>query len=374
MLHVDMTIRSRRLLAVVTALVATSVALAACTSTSTPATSTTAPRNSSTTTTPGTTGTTGTTTTIPGVTTTATPKGWVPVAFGDAQISVPRSWAVAYVSSDPCAWTFAPGTVFVGDQPRVFCPNEPAPSSPAAIVRLQPLQQVPAGSSSAKPMTVNGIKVVGGPAELGRLTYFVPSLGVELQVSPGMAHRILATLSRSPRAVALATGAAPPVPNSWKRISFADVTFAVPGRWPVWHTDRALGIGPPCTDDSGSLGQHGVALSADRYDAVSGCPAFGPGFRTLVTLPVPGVQVDVGPKGPQLAPKTLGRWTEHHGLSIALASEPAYSVLALRASVISADGVADRPIVILIGLTGTGVVARTILGSLQAFAPTSSAG
>jgi len=50
---------------------------------------------------------------IPAVDLPATPPGWVPVAYGDAQVSVPSSFAVSYQASGPCG-----SGVFVGSAAR----------------------------------------------------------------------------------------------------------------------------------------------------------------------------------------------------------------------------------------------------------------
>lgn len=48
----------------------------------------------------------------PAVDVSATPVGWVPVAYGDAQVSVPASWYVLY-RSPPCYFGHPRGEVFV---------------------------------------------------------------------------------------------------------------------------------------------------------------------------------------------------------------------------------------------------------------------
>jgi len=59
-----------------------------------------------------TTAVTSTTTPLSAVDLSVTPAGWVPVAYGDAQISVPADWNASYGST--CDFAYAPGSVFVG--------------------------------------------------------------------------------------------------------------------------------------------------------------------------------------------------------------------------------------------------------------------
>ena len=72
---------------------------------------------------------------LPAVDLSATPAGWVPVAFGNAQVSVPPTWWVLY-NSPPCPTGSPPGEVFVNPPPGVFhCPAETAPG-PSTTVRF----------------------------------------------------------------------------------------------------------------------------------------------------------------------------------------------------------------------------------------------
>ena len=59
-----------------------------------------------------------TTKTLPAVDLSSTPAGWVPVAFGDAQISVPAAWWVLY-NTYPCPTGSPSGEVFVNPPPGV---------------------------------------------------------------------------------------------------------------------------------------------------------------------------------------------------------------------------------------------------------------
>jgi hypothetical protein len=56
------------------------------------------------------TGTPGTTS-QPALVADVTPPGWVPVDFGNAQVSVPADWNITY--NEQCAIPVGPGTIYV---------------------------------------------------------------------------------------------------------------------------------------------------------------------------------------------------------------------------------------------------------------------
>ena len=133
----------------------------------------------------------------------ATPAGWVPVAFGNAQLSVPASWWVLY-NSPPCPTGSPPGEVFVDPPPGVFhCPAETAPG-PSTTVRFGPPTS-PHNTVLGHPEVINGIFVYPYPTG-PQSSYLVPSLGVEITVDGPLGQRVLHTLTWSPRSVVLARG------------------------------------------------------------------------------------------------------------------------------------------------------------------------
>jgi hypothetical protein len=196
---------------------------------------------------------------------------------------------------------------------------------------------------------------------ISTIDYYVPSLGVDVSASGPLARRVVNTLTRSPRTVAMAPGSAPTVP-SWQTMTFQGLSFAAPGTWQVMRTSDNLGIGYPCTTPGVALvGQRGIVLSTDQQLAVYHCP----GVRPLSLTPQEGVQVDVGSH-------TLSQWNLHivfsthclslHGLTACPATSPAYSILVLKVTVPGRN----KPVYVSIGLAGNGMVARTILYSLRA--------
>lgn len=70
--------------------------------------------------------------------------GWVPVDYGDAQISIPASYSVFYPGENSCRLFTTPGALFVGPRANVGPSSCPAPLNPknATTVDLSPLSTV----------------------------------------------------------------------------------------------------------------------------------------------------------------------------------------------------------------------------------------
>ena len=137
-----------------------------------------------------------TTKALPAVGLATTPAGWVSVAYGNAQVSVPPTWWVLY-NSYPCPTGSPPGEVFVNPPPGLFaCPLEIAPG-PSTTVSFGPPRS-PLSNVLGHPEVINGILVY--PYPMGpQSSYLVPSLGVEITVrrfsrstSPAHAHLVTA--------------------------------------------------------------------------------------------------------------------------------------------------------------------------------------
>lgn len=212
-------------------------------------------------------------------------------------------------------------------------------------------------SSYGQRSVINGISVYDlynyGHGPYVRTHYLLPSLGVEIEAEGPLAKRVIDTLSRSPRTVALASGPAPVVPSSWHTVTDAGLRFAVPARW---HTFLPVGAGACRSEGPTLLNRDSVVLTTD----LSLCrePALAPTVRP----PGNGVQVDVD-ASPSFAPATL---LSKHCLSLGAliacpATSPAYSILVLKVTVPRRS----EPVYVSIGLAGNGSVARTILYSLR---------
>ena len=104
----------------------------------------------------------------------ATPAGWVPVAYGDAQVSVPPTWVV--MTHAWCGGTWPPVVQLGVVKQDMDCPAAPTPPT----VRIPPLGSIPAPYRQEQPVRLNGISVLLGPKVATSVTYFVPSLHVVL--------------------------------------------------------------------------------------------------------------------------------------------------------------------------------------------------
>jgi hypothetical protein len=216
---------------------------------------------------------------------------------------------------------------------------------------------VPASGSTVETAeTVNRIVVRQTYRSPDDNRYVVPSLGVSLQLIGAAAQRVLATLTYSPRAVVLSGQPAPPVPVSWHVFAFAGLSFAAPATWPRIATAHS---GWGCTTP-GVEALTSVTLSTDKQLAVYYCPAqVGP---PRVEPAADGVRVDATPS--RAVPTPTGLATHClaiHGLTACPYAQPAFGILYLLVS----GPAMPHAIMFELGLAGDGMVARTILGSLQ---------
>jgi hypothetical protein len=294
---------------------------------------------------------------LPAVDLSATPAGWIPVALGNAQLSVPATWWVLY-DSPPCSTGSPPGEVFVNPPPGAFaCPLETAPG-PSTTVSFGPARS-PHSTILGHPEVINGILVYPYPTG-PQSSYLVPSLGVEITVDGPLGQRVLHTLTWSPRSVVLAPGSSPAIPSSWQQVTFAGLRFSVPAGWPITRTQVTPGLGAICETLGVAFASTTVTLSTDvRPMLLPPCPYFPP----TPQQPQNGVQVD---SGLRTEPMVMLSLSAHclvlHGLTSCPATSPAFSILVLRVNVPGRD----KPVFFSIGLAGNGMVARVILDSLRA--------
>jgi hypothetical protein len=297
---------------------------------------------------------------LPVVDTAATPKGWVPVDYGDAQVSVPRTWSVLYNSS-VCESGWIVGGLYVNPSGG-FCGAKEIPKTETTVeLKTAPHYKNPAmyGQRQLR----NGISVyvlyTYGPKPVPT-SYLVPSLAVEIEAEGPVAQRVVDTLTRSPRAVALASGPAPVVPSSWHKVTFARLTVAVPRSWSESRNSVNLWIGDACgTAGVALLPGLSVVLSTDQRRVYLLCSS------EHYYTPEDGVQVDAGSL-PRVERNTLYlSFSTHclhfHDLTACPATSPAYSILVLKVTLPGRS----KPMYVSIGLAGNGMVARTILYSLR---------
>ena len=285
-------------------------------------------------------------------------------------MSVPATFLVLFPGQNPCELPPSSGAIFVAPRPTTGpCP----PTNPAfpistfpTSVRLVSMHHFPVPQPGKKPTVRNGVLGYRGPngslsPRGGPFIYYAPSLDIEVIAGGPMAIRVIDTLTRSPRSVALAKGPAPPVPSYWRSVTFAGMRFSVPASWPVERTPVTSLIGQNCATPPGAtFSQSAVTLSTDtRPIEFPSCPYIPP----IPKHPSDGVQVDSGLRVEPIVPLSFSaHCLDLHGLTACPASSPGYSILVLRVTVPGRI----KPVFVSIGLAGNGMIARTILYSLRA--------
>lgn len=290
-------------------------------------------------------------TTVVAVDTAATPRGWVPVDFGLAQISVPATWWYDSPTWGWCPDKPIPGLVLAGEDhlPKKTCPHPASAASFASVVSAG-VEEI--AYHRLKPVLVNGIPVY---VQAGGLTYWVQSLDAYVHASGPLARRVLHTLTWSPAAVALGTQTRV-VPASWRWYSFAGLRFAAPPNLPRQTTDDDL-VG--CPQAVPGL-QPWVLLSTATNALSPSCILLS--LRVSYIHYSDGVFVASGPYQSVQLPKRSYPCRSLHGLRACMMSGTYGGVV----EVIVAVPGRSRPTLVDIGLAGNGMVARSILYSLRA--------
>lgn len=281
---------------------------------------------------------------------------WAPVAYLGAQVSVPPGWLLEAGGTTACGGG-AGGMVFLARPPRARALAAAGCRLAANVVTLTPY---PAGLSLSHPSggprgRVNGIPVgIRRVPGTSRYVYSAPGLGVQVAAQGPLARQVLATLTRSPRSVALAVGKPAPVPAGWRWHRFGGIEFAAPAAWAT-ERDTAWG-GCPYGIAAGQ-----VRLSTAATFSAPGCPGPLPtaGFHAAR----PGVVVGAGRYSAGAA-ADVGRvpCTPLHGLRACVLRPAPDAVLLVVVAFPPGRGL---PTVVEIGLAGSGTTARAILDSIR---------
>jgi len=275
----------------------------------------------------------------------ATPSGWVPVAFDDIQVSVPSTWDIAF------GCPTGMGNVYLGSRPTMYCQNEPVGTDVVVLSNART-----SSSPYGEPAVLNHFAIQW--LDPDHTIMQVPSLNASVSATGPLAAEVLHTVTYSPRAVALASGTSPTVPSGWHRVSFGGLSAAVPRSWAIeQRKDWPLGCSPIDT----TLNEPGVLLSAGAEEVAPSCPALASSFQG-VTTPIDGLVIDPGPDGPIPSGASFGPCKRIHELRVCPTTSDPSSVLVLSVHLPSGT----RPIAVEIGLTGSGLSARTIIDSLRA--------
>lgn len=304
-----------------------------------------------------------------------TPRGWVPVDFGNAQLSVPASWNILYDPS--CQPPVSPGTIVVGTELAAACQRLPGPRKSPPVVYLAPLT-TPLGLSDFGETDINGFSVWeqtgGGSAKSTNVTVLVPSLGVEVDAfGPGIVTGIIDTLTYSPAAEVLAKGPVDPVPSRWKWVvadELVELKVAVPANWA--HQTSSV-EGPPCHGERVLILRDSYVVDGDGTQPPAGL-CVGYEVPRQPQRPSDGVVIDLHPNPTSGWPPNqlpTGTCTSRNGLTVCPYARPLTSGQDQNAETdilfanVTVQGTGQRYMV-EIGLAGNGMVARTILYSLRA--------
>jgi hypothetical protein len=309
---------------------------------------------------------------LPSVDLTATPKGWAPVEYGDAQVSVPASWVYAW-SGCPNAVPSSGGEVFL----QGTAPTRAPCSVPDNSISIS--SDTSDDHFGSRSQVINGIRAYMSDARISlEQVMQVPSLGVRIPIvtmDSSLTGQIVGTLTHSPRAVALAAGPHPSIPASWKRVNYDGLSVAVPKNWPVdfpgeWGSPSAVPSNLTMSDVSASPTfprvttdtSPSVRLTNAIYNPFAECGCYEPakGPATWATVPIDGLLVDGGDIGPLQGTSVSANCLHLNGLSACPATDDVYGVL-----VLSVEYPGSGEIAVEIGLAGDGAVARTILGSIR---------
>jgi hypothetical protein len=292
-------------------------------------------------------------TSVPEVDPAATPKGWDPVDFGEAQISVPPSWVI---SLDPCFFLQPAGTAYLrlANSPSYNCPPKSQDE-----VDLLPLPVPAPNTRTELAHEIHGLDLYSAsPDAPGDTAWLAPSLRVELILKGPLSTRVLDTITLSPRVVALAgpERSPPPVPSSWHRVSFGGISVAVPPSWPV-ETSSDWSFG--CSPLDLTITTSSVVMNSGVESGTPACT--GTPFHRI-PLPKDGVVIDPGPYGPLPGDSGFGTCIHVSSVTACPTTSDIYGALVLELHTPSRI----KPVAIDIGLAGDGVIAQTILDSIRA--------
>lgn len=287
------------------------------------------------------------------VDTAATPKSWVPVAYGKAQISVPQSWLIeTYVECNPTSQGFHSttyGIAFVSGHYQ-FSPGEcqGLAKNRALVPNTTSIGPEVGFNHSVRHSTVNGITVYWtSPEDSG---FVVPSLQVEVSATGPLANRVLHTLTQSPRSVALAAAPPPPIPSSWHRVSFGGISVAVPREWPIQST-ALFGLGY-CGPYASLTSPPTVVFETGSHLESFWCPAEG--IPSEVSPVSDGLIIDPGPYSPIRGVTSFGQCLSVSGMQVCPTGVDEFGYLIVAVHLPGKS----QPVAVEIGLGGNGMVAR----------------
>ena len=284
------------------------------------------------------------------------PAGWTPVPYRRAQLSVPGSWLVQSPRQFSCGPRSA-GMIFAGGGPVV--PGGAGCGLTASLAWIRPAGHIPPGIRHRRPAAViHGIPVYRLPGGPGSVQYLVPELGVRTGARGPLAHRVLDTLTRSPLSVVLRRGPAGPVPASWIWRRWRGVRFATPRSWGLQREDQWATCG------TGLVPGRLLLIDATRPPARLPCPAPFP--TAAAEQARPGLTVVTGKYAATSVGEDFTGGQVRRGVRICLSSVTGLGGFSSGVLIFSASRPQRSPAAFfLLGLSGSGALARTVLGSVM---------
>lgn len=214
------------------------------------------------------------------VTGTSTPHGWVAHSAYDLQLTVPKSWGVAYFRNCPVRDA---GTLLIGT-PAYYslCTEIPADAN---IVTMQPEKSEVVSASHVKHLVVHGLGVSSYSAD-GVLNWDIPSKNVVLTATGPRSSAVLHTLT-------VATSQAQAAPGVLKGSEYLVALMRTPVTGLVSVT-RLDGHGPGLEPTHAYDGQFSVTLPPGTYlltgqDGDAPCPPVRASVQSGLTTDVPEI-------------------------------------------------------------------------------------
>ncbi len=283
---------------------------------------------------------------------------WTPVPYQNAQLSVPGSWLVESPQQLWCGLSQSGGMIFAGMRPRI--PKGMGCGVTANVAWISPAGHLRHGIGHRRPTAViNGIPVYRLRSGKESVLYLVPELGVRVGARGPNARRVLATLTRSPLSVVLSRGPAGRVPASWTWRRFGGFRFSTPRDWSLRRAPQWATCG------TGLVPRTLLLIDAVRPPLRLPCPYPIP--TATADQAQPGLTVVTGTYAAESIGQNYLRCQLRHGVRICLSTVTGQGGFYSGVLIFSVS----RPqrhaaTFFLLGLSGTGARARTILGSISA--------
>ena len=296
------------------------------------------------------------TTVAAAATVSATPAGWAPVPYRNAQLSVPgSSWLVEAPQQFQCGLGDWDGMIFTGVTPGF--PKGWNCGVTANQAWILPAGKIPKGLTHRKPSAVlGGIPVYRLTSAKGTTAYLVPELGVRIGARGKLAARVLATLTRSPLDVVLRAGSAARVPAGWTWRQFGGLTFATPRSWSLQREDQWSSCG------TGLWPSALLLIDATKPPMYLPCPLQ---FQNASNDEAePGLVVVTGKYAATSVGESYGHCQSRRGVRICLSSVTGQGGLSAGVLIFSVTRPHQAATYFLLGLSGSGASARAVFDSI----------